>query len=229
MSETSELIAEAGRRIELLSGHLPQVVNARSLSLTSKLPLKALTYREASVWRCEELARSAHASFANDDIVSGIVLTRALTETAAGVWYLLELVDRQLDNGVDPDLDDKLMRLLMGHKNQEGMPESLNALTFIDKMEKRIPGIRGAYDNMSECAHPNYAGTAGAYADTDYENLITYFRRPNRSTENHKWLGLNCLNGALGLLEFAYNQLSEKLPGFIEVCEASLRVRQNEA
>ena len=227
MSQASDLLAEAARRIELLSGHLPQMIDAASLSLTSKLPLKALTYREASVWRCEELARCAHASFANGDIVSGIVLTRAFTETAAGVWYLLELVDRQLDSGMEPDLDEKLMRLLMGHKNQEGMPESLNVLTFIDKMEKLVPGIRSAYDNMSELAHPNYAGTASAYSDTDYQNMITYFRTPNRATENHKLLGLNCLNGGLGLLEFAYNHLSERFPGFIEICEASLRDRSD--
>lgn len=221
MARSDHILAEATARVQALSKSLPAQVDAASLSLTSKLPLKALAYREACLWRCEELARSAVNSFREGSTVSGIILTRAFTETAAGVWYLLELINRQLDNAVESDLDERLMRLLMGHKGEEGMPESVNVMTFIDRMNRRIPGLRRAYDRMSEYAHPNWPGTGSAYSEIDRESMITHFGR-RQNFEAHRVLGLSCLNGGLGLLEFAYNQLSDRFPAFITACEKSL-------
>jgi hypothetical protein len=85
-----------------------------------------------------------------------MILARSLTETACALWYLRNLVERQVNSGVQPDLDDVVMRLLMGHKGQPDFPEAMNVLTFIDKADKRFSGLRDAYDHMSECAHPNF-------------------------------------------------------------------------
>jgi hypothetical protein len=222
MDRVNELLREASQRIDLLTSGLPARIEIVSLSAVSKLPFKALTYREASVWRCEELARSAHASFTTGDIVAGIVLTRAFTETVAGVWYLLELVDRQVDSGIEPDLDDKLMRLLLGHKGQDDFPEAINVLTLVGRMDKHTPGILGTYDSMSEYSHPNWAGTAFAYSFIDQENMVVDLGRSSPRRRSHDIAGLNCLNGCLGLLEFAYNKLADLFPPFIVACEADL-------
>lgn len=222
MDRATKLLEEAGQRITLLTENLPRQVDAASLSLSSKLPLKALTYREAALCRCEELARSAHDSFFKGNNISGIVLTRAFTETVAGVWYLLELVDRQVEVGVEPDLDEELMKLLMGQMNQEGFPKAINVLNFLRGMDKSVPGILGAYNSMSEYSHPNWAGTAFAYAAPNRENLITGFGVNSGRKRSHDMSGLNWLNGGLGLLEFAYNKLAELFPRFIVACEANL-------
>lgn len=225
MDKSKELLLEAGHRIDLLSENLPTRIDAASLSLVSKLPLKALTYREASLWRCEELARSAYVSFAQGDVVAGIVLTRAFTETVSGVWYLMELVDRQVESGVEPDLDDRLMRLLLGHRNRDDFPDAINVVTCLTRMDKRIPGILQAYATMSEYAHPNWSGTAFAYSSLDRENMVTELGRDSARTRSHDVTGLNCLNGGLGLLEFAYNKLSELFAPFIVACEKNLATK----
>lgn len=225
MDRATELLAEAGQRIALLTENLPRQVDAASLSLVSKLPLKALTYREAALHRCEELARSAHESFIKGNNISGIVLTRAFTETVAGVWYLLELVDRQLEVGVESDLDEKLMKLLMGHKNQENFPQAINVLSFMQRMDKKTPGILLAYESMSEYSHPNWAGTAFAYSSLDRETMVTDFGVSSGLKRLHDVSGLNWLNGGLGLLEFAYNKLADLFPHFIVACEANFAAK----
>ena len=220
--KAAELLREAAQRIDHLSASLPTVIEITSLSLVSKLPFKALSFREAALWRCEELARAAHSSFTNDDVVAGIVLTRAFTETVAGIWYLLELVDRQVKAGIEPDLDDKLMRLLLGHKNDADLPEPINVLTLVGRMDKHTPGILEMDNRMSEYAHPNWAGTAFAYSAINREKMVVDLGKASPRRRLHDVVGLNCLNGCLGLLEFAYNKVTELFPAFIAACEAHL-------
>lgn len=222
MDKVNDLLRQASERVEIISGSLPKRVEIASLSLVSKLPFKALTYREAAIWRCEELARSALANFTNGDIVAGLVLTRALAETVAGVWYLFELVDRQIQDGIQDDLNEKLMRLLLGHKGDDDFPEAINVLTLIARMDKRTPGILSTYNSISEYAHPNWAGTAFAYSAIDRENMVVDLGRSSPRRRSHKIVGLSCLNGCLGLLEFAYNKLSELFPPFVAACDAHL-------
>jgi hypothetical protein len=228
MDKAKELLGEAAARIDLLTAGLPARIEIASLSLLSKLPFKALSYRESALWRCEELARSAHASFASGDVVAGIVLTRAFTETVAGIWYLLELVSRQLDNGIESDLDDKLMRLLLGHKGEDGFPEAVNVLTLVGRMDKQVPGVLRTYNSMSEYAHPNWSGTAFAYSAIDRDKMVVDLGRSSPRRRAHDVVGLSCLTASLALLEFAYNKLAEVFPSFIAACETDLAA-QNKA
>src|SRR4051794_23541149 len=119
-----QLLEEACARVQLLSGHLPSIVDA-AIS-TAKMPYKVLCYREGLIWRIEELGRAACKSYDRRDDVAGIILTRAAAETAAALWYLKELIERQISNSLEKDLNDKLNRLLLGHKNLKNMPQAIN-------------------------------------------------------------------------------------------------------
>jgi hypothetical protein len=44
------------------------------------------------------------------------------------------------------DIDDYLMKLLMGSKTDPNLPQPLNVLKFIDYVEKKIEGFRHQYD-----------------------------------------------------------------------------------
>jgi len=134
------------------------------------------------------LGRTACEHYAGGDYVAAIVLTRALAETAAAAK---ELIERQLSSGVEMDLDDQMMRLLMGHKNLADMPQAINVLTFLDRVDKLVPGIRKSYGTLSEYSHPNWHGTALAYSENDREWILTNFGRGYPDPKRHASLGLN--------------------------------------
>jgi hypothetical protein len=223
MAEFEDLLCEARQTVQQFSGSLPTIADPASVSLTAKIPYKVLCYREGLIWRVEELARSACDCYERGDAVAGIVLTRTATETSAAVWYLHDLMRRQVENGVQPDLDVKVTRLLLGHKNASEMPTAINVLTFLDLVEKTVPGVRKLYDTMSEYAHPNWSGTAFAYSQNDTQNYMTYFGRGTfAGSDKHAGLGLRCLLGALTMFELSYNRIAELMPSFIQACEADL-------
>lgn len=72
----SFLMDECRTRIQTLESNLPKRLDAMAISHMSKLPWKALLFRETLSWRIAELARSALQSFANDNLVAGITLAR---------------------------------------------------------------------------------------------------------------------------------------------------------
>ena len=72
-------------------------------------------------------------------------------------WYLLEILQER--KGYAPvQLNDKLMQLFAGSKNgwADG-PEAISVLTFVKRLEKKLPGFEMAYNFLSEIAHPKLA------------------------------------------------------------------------
>jgi len=112
-----DLLKESVERCRLLSDGLPKRVDPASISYTAKIPFKAMDYREALIWRTEELARTACEMFVRDELASAVTLTRACMETVAAMWYLKEKIQHVIDTKEVGDINDVLMRLLMGSKN----------------------------------------------------------------------------------------------------------------
>jgi hypothetical protein len=218
-----EAFSEAKERVRLVSENLPTVVDA-AFSPRAKIPFNALCFREGLMWRVEELARSALSAFERDDVVAGILLARAVMECAAAASYLRDLMKKQIERGVEPDLHDKVMRLLMGFKSTDEMPSAINVQTFVERMEKRIPGVRKMYNGMSEYAHPNWSGTQLVYSRIDRARLVTEYGRGLRDpSRGHTVAGLNGLNAGLIFFVTMYNEIADLMPEFIKLCEASLR------
>jgi len=126
------------------------------VSKTAKIPFNALCCREGLIWRAEELARSACDSFEKQDMVAGILLTRALFETAAALWHLKVTVKRQLEKAIEPDLEAQVLKIILGHRSEATLPNAISVLTFIDRLTESFPLTRKKYDVMSEYAHPNW-------------------------------------------------------------------------
>lgn len=217
------LMKEIRERIELLESNLPARVDAAAVSLSAKLPFKALCYRGALVWRFAELCRSAFESYTDDKLASAILLTRAAVESAAAMWYLNVKIDQTIKAQSLGDIDNQLMRLLCGSRTDPAMPEAINVLNFIDKAEKDVAGFRLQYDMLSECAHPNWAGTTLLYSKPDMERRQTDLGSGLRLSENVKLSGVINLSVALMLFENVYNRTADSVPAFIELCERSLR------
>ena len=87
------------------------------------------------------------------------------------------------------------------------MPTSVNILTLVDRVEKTAPGFRSLYDALSEYAHPNWAGTFGAFGTTITETIELELgpvaESPGRSA------GLSTLSHTLMGFELFYNMSGE--------------------
>jgi len=221
--ETSEeLLAEVNAQLSLIEANRPKSVDGFAISPKSKVPFKALWYREALLWRTTQLGRTAAECFEKDKLASAILLTRATVETCASVWYLQKKIETTIASGTAGNVDEDLMKLLMGSKvDSDVMPSPVNVLNFVDRVDRDIPGFRQHYDRLSEIAHPNWAGTALLFSKPESPGIVS-FGEHIRGTSAKK-IGLVNLTGALSLLELSYNRISELMPEFIRICESHAR------
>jgi hypothetical protein len=195
------LLTEANARLSLLEANLPESVDGFAISPKSKLPFKALWYRDALLWRTTQMGRSAAECFERNKLASAVLLTRATVETCAAVWYLQKKIEMTIASGTVGNVDDDLMRLLMGSKvDTDILPPSVNVLNFVDRVDRDIPGFRHQYDRLSEIAHPNWAGTVFLFSKTE-SGGIANFGEHSRSADHAKKIGLPNLTVALSILE----------------------------
>ena len=212
-------LKEARARADALRASLPASVDAAALGVWSKAPFQLLCTREALIWRTEELARTACDALERDDLTAAALLARATVESAALAWRLMEVLDDRQKLSRQ-ELNDILMKVLVGSRLWSDMPQALQILSCIDRMDKKVPGVRKSYDNLSEIAHPNWRGVFGLYAKTDEPKFIARFGRGLRQNDRTKAPIVNALLGALGLFEFAYNRISDAMPDFLRELES---------
>jgi hypothetical protein len=193
-------------------------VDGFAISPKSKSPFKAAWYRDALLWRITQLGRSAAECFERNKQASAILLTRATVETCAAVWYLQKKIEITIASGTVGNVDDDLMRLLMGSKVDGDLPPAMNVLNFVDRVDKDIPGFRDQYDRLSEIAHPNWAGTVFLFSNP--RRGVANFGEHDRSADFARKIGLVNLTAALSILEFSYNKIFELMPEFIRLCES---------
>jgi hypothetical protein len=158
------LVIEIQQRLERLEAGRPNRVDGFAISPVSKLPSKVLVYRATLIWRMAEVTRCALGHFGRGELAAAILLTRAAIEASAAAWYLRKKVAGSVESAMVGDIDEYLMKLLMGSKNEPAVPDPINVMTFVDHVDKDIVGFRTQYDNLSEFAHPNWAGTSLLFA-----------------------------------------------------------------
>jgi hypothetical protein len=146
----ASVLNEIRLQVELFESGLPTRLDAMAVSPISKLPYKALLYRETLIWRMTELSGDALESFEKNNLVSAIILTRAAIETSAALHYLCAKVETVVESGVIGDIDDYLMKLTMGtatggnetdfNASDPVLPRPIKVSAFIKQMDKDIEG-----------------------------------------------------------------------------------------
>jgi len=216
----SEATTDARTFSDRLGASLPKEVDIVALGVKSKAPFQLLCTREALIWRTEELARNACDALERNDFAAAALLTRGVTETAALVWKLMELLDGR-DTTTPQAMNDQLMRALAGWKADPGeLPEAYSVLTLVQRMDRVLSGVLHTYASLSEIAHPNWSGALGLYGMTDREKYITTFGRGLRNADGNAMMIANALLGSLGAFEYAYNRISDVLPTFLTELES---------
>lgn len=213
-------ISEARAFADRLGSSLPREVDVAALRVKSKTPYQLLCTREALIWRAEELARNACDALERSDFAAAALLTRGLTESAALIWKLMELLDSR-KNYATKEMNDHLMKALTGWKLNPGeLPEAYNVLTLVQRMDKTITGVLHSYGLLSEIAHPNWGGVFGLYSKTDREKYVTRFGRGLRNADGTARMITNALLGSLSAFEYAYNKISDAMPAFLAELES---------
>jgi hypothetical protein len=169
-----------------------------------------------------ELSHGAFENFERERLALAILETRAAVETSAALWYLHAKLDTALRARAMGDIDDFLMKLSLGSRTDTDiMPQAINVLNFVDRLEKDVKGLRQQYDRLCEFAHPNWAGTALLYSKHDQANLWTDFGANIRGVNGPKQIGVTNLSVALMLFERSYNLVADVMPAFIKLCGGS--------
>jgi hypothetical protein len=229
MQSQAALMDEIRLRLESFESNLPKHLDAFALSPDSKLPSKVLRYRESLIWRIAEVGRAAFHEFTENGLVAGIVLSRAAVETSAALWYLRSKVDDAIKSNEIGDMDTYLVKLNVGRatappKLDEGdFPRPVRVGKFLEQVEKVMKGFSEQYGMLSEFAHPNWAGTVFLYSKYRPESLTVEFCQNIRGEDRTREIGVRSLHTALKFFEVTYNNLTDSMPAFVELCQRNLK------
>jgi hypothetical protein len=217
------ILVEIQEGLDRLEASLPKRVDGPAISLVSKLPFKVLLYRAALMWRMAELVRGAVGHFKQGELASGILLTRAALETTAAVWYLHKKVFASVESGIVGDIDEFLMRLLMGMKNDSAMPAPISVGTLLKHVDQEVPGFSSQYGNLSEAAHPNWAGTSWFYSKLDKEKGWADFGANMLAHDGPRNSGILSLSAAMIVFEERSHRIDGIIASFVAICEKKLK------
>lgn len=208
--DPKELLDEAVQLAAHIRGSLPDGFDIAMLTLESKLPFKALSYREALVHRFSDLVSGAAEAAVAERPVSAATLTRGSMATLARAWELHEKINQFVEKPDVDELDRFLMSRLFGSRNNPDLPEATNILRAIDKLDKHVPHFRENYDRLSEFVHPNYSGTLQAFGLIDKLNLEVNFADKDRRATALSVSIAPLVGNMLGFMP-VYNALAESI------------------
>jgi hypothetical protein len=221
-SSLDEYKAEIARYLDAFARSLPAQINAPGISRV-KLPGIATWSRETLLWRFTGLAQDALEKLSQNRLISAMLLTRAAVETTAALWYLEAKIKRALASSDLAELDEKLKRLVFGHKDPpvqaDGLPTAINVATFLEHVEKEIPGYMGQYAALCEYSHPNYLGAAGIFSQPHKETGLIDLGSNVRGLQTHDMSCAANLSGAVIMFHYSYAAIGDALPALVEVCE----------
>lgn len=119
---SNELLDEAIQLASHIRSGLPEGFDIAMLTLNSKLPFKALSYREALIHRFSDLVSGAADAAVAGRPVSAATLTRGSMETLARAWELRDRIDVFAREPDTDKLDNFLMSRLFGSRNNPDLP-----------------------------------------------------------------------------------------------------------
>ena len=217
-----ELIDEIRIGLAELEDGLPTDLNASAVSETAKLPFKALSIRAVLAWRFVDISCSVMRCVDENRTASAAVLTRACARNGSCCVVFERATEQALDKGAVGDTDEYLMRLLVGSKTIPGMPPPINVLSFVDKVDKQIAGVRKQYDELSELAHPNWAGAMRLYCTNNIAERSCSFGPKDEAITNTNGIIFGVLSGTILIFRYVFEEIDRAMPEFVQLCEREI-------
>ena len=196
-----------------------------------KAPFRSIMLREAAFWREHDLMAQSYELHVLERGLGARILLRSGFETLATLIYLNLLMQQVIDGKLNFHLfGHKTTVLLMGSRNNDDLPKSINIITVLEKCDKRYPGLMGLYAALSESAHPSYEGLCSGYSTIDHDEYETIYS--NRWMELHGARHLDSMMLCMETFHHEYGEvwgnLFEKLEKWIEANDEELEATKNE-
>lgn len=178
--EDWEKVAKYNECLERLIRRRKPEVTATGDLLESKTAWKYALLQQSLLYRITALASGCAAMWNTGNVVGSILCGRALLETIVLAHHVREELLR-LSTAKDGDAIDELANAhLFATRNAETIADGYghqarSILTYVDKFDKKIPGVRDAYDFLSEFAHPNGSGHLFTYGEMNKQTGTVTF------------------------------------------------------
>ena len=212
--------------LQVLREQLVPELKAEDIGTNSMTPLKAMVARETLLWRIVELADGVILCLDAGNNLGAIILARAAIECAA-VQHQLNSTIRTVKNMSAVDVDDAIMRLLVGTRVfstgdpvEDAKIQMTNVQTCLKNLDKEFKGTGKHYEYLCEYAHPNWAGTAGLFSAGDATKGIKKLGRYADETQQ-ALLDEATSSTIQALVMFAsdYASIVDYWPDFFEACD----------
>jgi hypothetical protein len=196
-----------------------------------KAPFRVWVLREAVFWRLSDLMGQSYALHREGHGLGARILLRSGFETLASLIYLNQLMRQVLDGKLSfHAFAEKTSVLLLGARNNEEMPRSLNIVTILQKCDKRYPGLMKLYAGLSESAHPSYEGLCMGYSKVDRDEYQTRFS--NRWMELYGDQHLGAMELCMETFHYEYDEvwppLMVELEEWTEMNDAELEATKGD-
>jgi hypothetical protein len=174
-----DLSEERWENVERFNACLERLRNRRKSEVAvagplveSKTAWKCAVLQQSFLYRITMLASGCAEAWNSGNVVCSMLAARGLLETVALCQFISDEM-RALADARDIETIDKLANEQLFSTRDEGMIASgtghraRSVLTFIDKLDKKLTGVRDAYDFSSEWCHPNGSGHLMTYGEID--------------------------------------------------------------
>jgi hypothetical protein len=118
------------------------------------------------------LASGCAAAWNSGNIVCAVLSARGLLETIALCQFIGDEMQKFANAGDVESIEKLANEQLFSTRNEANIAQGTghharSVLTFIDKLDKKLSGIRETYDFISEWCHPNGSGHFFTYGELD--------------------------------------------------------------
>lgn len=149
-----------------------------------RAPFRCWILREAAFWRVTDLLTQSLALHQQGHGLGARILLRSSFETVGALIYLNLKMRAVTEGKLNFNAFSRVTsQLAAGRKNETEGPVAINTVTMLDHGDKRYPGLRRIYDNLSESAHPNFDGMVWGYSKVDHDEHATNF--------SNRWMALH--------------------------------------
>ncbi|OGP83889.1 MAG: hypothetical protein A2Z08_05780 [Deltaproteobacteria bacterium RBG_16_54_11] len=211
-----ESIARIKELLSLFDRRITPTVDKENTSPVSKVPYKLFCLRALYQIRICDLGHASHLLYVKK-AYAAFVLTRAVMETVAMLYVCFSKVSASVKGSSFDDIDDFLMKALLGTRDGTGSIKYYNALTAVQHVGKKNKAFEELYLGLCEFTHPNWAGVSLAYSEQiDEGHMVIETIRDSSFADT---IGMKPLMASLILFDEIYHGIQELIPKFTEVCD----------
>jgi len=146
----------------------------------SKTAWKCVVLQQSLLYRITMLATGCADMWNAKNVVGSILIARALLETIAISKFIADELEKLVTGKQIDAIDELAYKQLFSTRNETQVAEgwgfkARSILTYIDKLDNYLAGVRDAYDFLSEFCHPNGIGHLSTYGEMNRTNGTVSF------------------------------------------------------